>query len=73
MNSNIKNLVFSELKKISKNKNITEDSNIRELGVDSLDLAELIFDAEERLGITISDDELRDVKTVKDVIRILDK
>ncbi|MEA4134714.1 phosphopantetheine-binding protein [Mycoplasma sp. 2045] len=73
MNSNIKDLVFSELKKISKNKNITEDSNIRELGVDSLDLAELIFDAEERLGITISDDELRDVKTVKDVIRILDK
>ncbi|WP_324672845.1 phosphopantetheine-binding protein [Mycoplasma sp. 888] len=73
MNSNIKDLVFSELKKISKNKNITEDSNIRELAVDSLDLAELIFDAEERLGITISDDELRDVKTVKDVIRILDK
>ncbi|MEA4162912.1 acyl carrier protein [Mycoplasma sp. 4404] len=73
MNSNIKDLVFGELKKISKNKNITEDSNIRELGVDSLDLAELIFDAEERLGITISDDELRDVKTVKDVIRILDK
>ncbi|WP_158290328.1 acyl carrier protein [Mycoplasma nasistruthionis] len=61
-------IIINELKRLSKKTNISEDDIIRDLGVDSLDLAELLFEAEERFGVSISDDQLRDVKTVKDII-----
>ena len=35
---------------------ITEDTNIDELGMDSLETSELVIDLEDNLGITIPDD-----------------
>jgi len=48
---------------------ITMDSNLKELGLDSLDLVEIILDGEERLGITFDNEELLNFKTVGDVVR----
>ena len=48
---------------------ITMDSNLKELGLDSLDLVEIVLDGEERLGITFENDELLNFKTVGDVVR----
>ena len=48
---------------------ITMDSNLKELGLDSLDLVEIILDGEEKLGITFENDELLNFKTVGDVVR----
>ena len=48
---------------------ITMDSNLKELGLDSLDLVEIILDGEERLGITFDNEELLTFKTVGDVVR----
>lgn len=48
---------------------ITMDSNLKELGLDSLDLVEIVLDGEERLGITFENDELLTFKTVGDVVR----
>ncbi|MHA3859675.1 phosphopantetheine-binding protein [Mycoplasma sp. Z463D] len=59
-----------ELKKLSTKKNISEDDKIKEIGIDSLDLAELLFEAEAKFGVEISDEKLRNVETVKDVISI---
>ncbi|MFV8499683.1 phosphopantetheine-binding protein [Mycoplasma sp. VS424B] len=67
---NKKEIILLELKKLSKKKNISEDDNIKEIGIDSLDLAELLFEAEAKFGIEISDEQLRNVETVKDVISI---
>ncbi|MFV8401451.1 phosphopantetheine-binding protein [Mycoplasma sp. 005V] len=67
---NRKEIIILELKKLSKKKNISEDDKIREIGIDSLDLAELLFEAEAKFGVEISDDQLRNVETVKDIISI---
>ncbi|MFV8468458.1 MULTISPECIES: acyl carrier protein [Mycoplasma] len=67
---NKKEIILLELKKLSKKKNISEDDNIKEIGIDSLDLAELLFEAEAKFGIEISDEQLRNVETVKDIISI---
>ncbi|MFV8470391.1 phosphopantetheine-binding protein [Mycoplasma sp. AA7A] len=67
---NKKEIILLELKKLSKKKNISEDDNIKEIGIDSLDLAELLFEAEAKFGVEISDEQLRNVETVKDVISI---
>ncbi|WLP85432.1 acyl carrier protein [Mycoplasma seminis] len=67
---NRKEIIIQELKKLSKRKHISEDDNIKEIGIDSLDLAELLFEAEAKFGVEISDEQLRDVKTVKDIISI---
>lgn len=48
---------------------ITMDSNLKELGLDSLDLVEIILDGEEKLKITFANDELLNFKTVGDVVR----
>lgn len=64
---NIKELVYKKLKQITSNK-FDEKSNIFEIGVDSLDLVELITEAEDELDITISDDALESIQTVGDVI-----
>jgi acyl carrier protein len=47
---------------------IHDDSNIMEgLGVDSIDLVELLMGIEEKLGIVVSDEDAANLKTVKDV------
>lgn len=55
--------------KVSNNTEITMNSNLKELGLDSLDLVEIILDGEERLGITFENDELLNFVTVGDVVK----
>lgn len=52
--------------------NMTLESTLADLGVDSLMLAELMFEAEDRLGIEISSDETPP-KTVGDMVVIMDR
>ena len=54
-------------------KTVTEDSNLKDLGIDSLDLVEIVLAAEEEFGITFADEELNNFKTVKDVCKVLDQ
>lgn len=69
---------FEEFKKIiqSRVKNapeITMESNLKELGLDSLDLVEAVLDVETKLGITFSDDELATFVTMKDVVKCAER
>jgi acyl carrier protein len=41
------------------------------LGADSLDLVELIQELEDRFGGTIEDDEVRDIKTIGDIVKYI--
>ena len=53
---------------------ITENSSfLDDLGLDSLDIIELIMAFEEEFNIEIPDKEAEKIKTVGDVIRYLDK
>lgn len=44
-----------------------------DLGINSLELADLVYSCEERFNITIDDEELRNFRTVGDVVKYLEK
>jgi len=53
---------------------IKETSSFKEdLGIDSLDLFEIVMQLEEKYDVEIDSSELEDVKNIKDVIDFLDK
>lgn len=69
---------FDEFKKIIatkvKNaKDITLDSSLKDLGLDSLDLLEIVSEGETRLNIQFDDSELVGFKTIKDVVECAER
>ncbi len=67
---------FEEFKKliskIVKDKEIKPETELKSLGIDSLDLVEIIMDAEEQYGIEFTNDELSSFATVADVVKAID-
>ena len=52
---------------------ITEATNIAEdLGADSLDLVEILMSLEDEFGVSIPDEAIPDIKTIKDVVNFID-
>ena len=43
-----------------------------DLGINSLELADLVYSCEEKFDVTIDDDSLRNFKTVGDVVNFLE-
>ncbi len=67
----VKELVAEQLgvspDKINENSNIVED-----LGADSLDVIEMLMTLEEEYGITIPDDKIGSIKTVGQIIDLIE-
>ncbi len=66
---------FEEIKKLVKaktGKDITIESNLKDIGIDSLDLLDLVVEAEGIFGIEISDEELLKLNTIQDVVNAID-
>ena len=59
------------LSKRSNVKDITGDTELRSLGIDSLDLVEIVMEAEEEFNIAFSNDELNNFVTVNDVVNAI--
>lgn len=57
---------------ISEDKVTLDSEIIKDLGADSLDLVEMILSLEENFGVTISDEQTESIKTVKDIVDIID-
>ena len=53
---------------VSEEKSFTE-----ELDVDSLSMVEVVVAAEEKFGVTIPDDEVKNLKTVGDAVGYIEK
>ena len=54
--------------------NIKPDALLEEdLEIDSLDAVELVLALEEKFGVKIPDEELGELKTVKDIVNCLEK
>jgi acyl carrier protein len=66
----IKAIIAKKLKKSMTD--ISDDSTLQEIGIDSLDLVEIIMDIEEQFNITIDDAEAERLKTVGEVILYID-
>ena len=57
---------------ISKDKITPNSEIIKDLGADSLDVFELLMTLENEFGKTIPDDKVTDLKTVGDVVSLLE-
>jgi len=47
---------------------ITLETNLQEMGIDSLDVFTLLFELENAFKISIPDDDVRSIKTVNDIV-----
>lgn len=68
----LKEEVLSKFSKIAKNKTVTLESNVRELGLDSLDIVDLLMDMEEKYNIEFDNEEMTSLVTVSDVIKAIE-
>ncbi len=49
-----------------------ESDIIKDLGADSLDVVQMLMGLEEEFGITVSEDEANALKTVADIVALVD-
>lgn len=52
---------------------ITVNTNLQELGIDSLDVFTLLFELENAFKISIPDDDVRSIRTVNDIVEGIKK
>ena len=64
--------MLSEQLNIPQEKITIESEIIKDLGADSLDVVELLMTLEDNTGKTIPEDMVTDVKTVGDVVTLLE-
>ncbi len=65
------NEVIASFSKTAKNKEITPESNIKDLGLDSLDIVDLLMDMEDKYGIEFENEEMASIVTVDDVVKAI--
>lgn len=73
-----KEIIFQEIKdyinkEVSCNILITKETKIQELGLDSLDLVDLVFLLEKKINYQIPDEYIIKIKTINDLIEIVFK
>lgn len=73
------NDIFEKLKAIAVNdigidadKVKPESDIIKELGLDSLDIVDMLMKVEEIFGVTIDDSDVVELKTVADVVKFIE-
>ncbi len=72
-------MTFDRVKELlSKQLNIKQDKInldskiLEDLGADSLDVVELLMTLEDEFGVVVSDEEATNLKTVEDIVKIID-
>jgi acyl carrier protein len=58
---------LASVKRIPADK-ITLETNLQDLGIDSLDVFSLLFELENAFKISIPDDDVRSIRTVNDIV-----
>lgn len=65
-----------EIFKVIKSKTskpFNEETIIRDLGLDSIDMVEMIADFEEKFNIVVPSEKVNGIKTIKDFLDLLDE
>ena len=70
---NVKEKVAAIISKRTAVENLKEDDPLTALGLDSLDLVEAMLEIEEEFGIEFANEEMEEVKTLKDVLDLINK
>ncbi len=67
----VKEIIANQLS--VKAENLKEETNIaEELGADSLDLVEILMSLEDEFGVSIPDEAIPQIKTIKDIVDFID-
>ena len=67
----VKEIIASQLS--VKVEDIKEDTNIaEELGADSLDLVEILMSLEDEFGVSIPDEAIPEIKTIKEIVDFIE-
>lgn len=69
---NIQEQVLEGLKKVVKGKEVTLQSNLKELGLDSLDVVDMLMDLEEKFGVEFENEEMMSFEVVQDIITAIE-
>ena len=67
----VKEIIVDQLD-VDEDKVTLEASITEDLGADSLDVVDLVMSFEDEFGIEISDDEVANVKTVGDIVKLIE-
>jgi acyl carrier protein len=65
--------VIEVISKVAKGKEVTVDSNIKDLGLDSLDVVDMLMDIEDKYNIEFENEEMTSFVTIRDVIASVEK
>ena len=63
--------MLSEQLGINKDKITLESVVIKDLGADSLDVVQMLMALEEDFGITVSEDDAANLRTVADIVKLI--
>lgn len=68
----VKELIAKQLNKPVED--ITDEKDVKvDLGADSLDVVDMIMSFEDEFGISVPDEEAVNIKTVGDIIKLIDE
>ena len=70
---NIQEQVLEGLKKVVNGKEVSLESNLKELGLDSLDVVDMLMDLEEKFGIEFENEEMMAFQVVNDIVKAIEK
>ncbi|MDD7214254.1 MAG: acyl carrier protein [Clostridia bacterium] len=65
--------MLSEQLNVDSNRISLESDVIKDLGADSLDVVQMLMTLEDDFGITVSEDEASNLRTVSDIVALIDK
>lgn len=65
--------ILAEQLNVKADKIKPESKIVEELGADSLDVVELLMSVEDQFGISVTDEEAVNLKTVNDIVTLLEK
>lgn len=68
----VKEDILNELSSKLNLKDINEESKLQDLGIDSLDVVEYLLELEEKFNIEFPPEEMQGLKTIGDLIRIVE-
>lgn len=65
--------MLSEQLNVDSNRISLESDVVKDLGADSLDVVQMLMTLEDDFGITVSEDEASNLRTVSDIVALIDK
>ena len=73
MSNDISSKVIEVISKNLGESKINEDSMLSDLGLDDLDMFELLLDLEDAFDINIKEEDFRELEKIKDIIFLIER